>query len=289
MHPPFTRPLAAYAVAAFFFPLGSAGAQNLFCLPGIDTRRIDGDLDIARPCDLRGTEIRGDVTIFAGGSLTGRDLRIRGALVGSRAGNVELEKGRIEGDVVLDGMVGDRVRFDGVELRSALRLTTNQAQIELLDNKVRGTVQAVGNTGGVVLVRNEIDENLECEANSPVPLGTDNRVRGESDGQCEDLRAELPEAPSPTPTPTPTPSPAPTPEPTPAPSPAPAPDPSPTPTPTPTPTPAPTTPTDNSFVPEPHGGGGGAVGPWALALLPLVAWRRLRANRRSSGSPRAAA
>src|SRR5262245_928312 len=117
-----TRSLAAYGFAALFVPVGSAGAQNLFCLPGIDTRRIDGDLDIASRCELERTEVRGDVTIFSGGSLVARDVRIDGNLTSSRGDFVTFDGGRVDGNVELDGLVGDELLFESVELRSNVRL-----------------------------------------------------------------------------------------------------------------------------------------------------------------------
>ena len=70
-------------------------------------------LSIAAACKLAGTEVRGNVTLFAGGSLTAHNLRIGGNLQGSRANFVDMDGGRIDGSVRLQEFVGDRSKIEG--------------------------------------------------------------------------------------------------------------------------------------------------------------------------------
>src|SRR5688572_23306148 len=62
------------------------------CSSSLGEVQIRGTLNIASRCRLTGTEIRGDVILFEGGSLVARDARIRGRLEGSRADFVDIER-----------------------------------------------------------------------------------------------------------------------------------------------------------------------------------------------------
>jgi hypothetical protein len=236
---------------------GSNG-QDESC-PRVGEERVRGNLQIAAPCELTGTEVRGDVILYAGGSLIARQVRIRGSLDGSRADFVVMDRSRVDGDLRLAELVGDLSNIQRTEIRGSVLLQGNRSRLEILNNDVGRGMQVLGNTGGVLIAGNSFDGDLECAANTPMPLGVGNRVQGEQAGQCENLLAEAPQSvPTPTPTPTPTPSP----------------EPSPPQIPPPPATPPATGGPVNTFVPDPEGGGGGAMGWPAALLLPLLVWRR---------------
>ena len=260
-----------------------ASAQGPRCQGAV---QLGGNLAIAGRCELEDTEVRGNVTLFPGGSLTARDVRIRGDLEGSRADFVAMQDSRVDGKVNLQELVGDLTTIERTTIRGDLVLTSNRSRLEILNNELGRNLQARSNTGGVLISGNSIDDDLQCSGNVPAPVGVGNRVDGDSEGQCAELQAEAPE-----PEPTPPPEPEPTPEPTPPPPTTPT-TPQPT-TPPPT-TPAPTTPPPTSSPPpapppaaspadplaDEGGGGAGALSwPAALLLLPLLAWRRRTARR----------
>lgn len=247
------------------------------CLNAIGNVRIGGSLLIAGRCELDGTDVRGNVTLFAGGSLIARNARIHGNLSGSRANFVDIERSRIDGTVVLEELVGDVSSFEQNDLRRDVELRSNRSKLELLNNDIRRELRILNNTGGVLISGNAIDRDLRCTGNTPAPVGIGNRVDGAATGQCQNLQPETPPAPPP---PEPTPSPTPTPAPTPSPTPEPTPTPTPTPTPEPTPTPAPSPPPGTQFVDE--GGGAGAFGWPALLLLALLARPRGASRRRET-------
>jgi hypothetical protein len=264
-------PVSACALVALALHANAVRAQNVSCPLNIGNVRIQADVQIAAPCTLTGTEVRGNVILFAGGSLTARDVRIRGNLEGSWADFVDMDLSRVDGDIRLEELVGDVSNVERTEVHGSILLARNRSRLEILNNEVREGVQAFSNTGGVLIAGNTIERDLECANNTPGPVGVGNRVEGDTEGQCEDLQAEPPpQAPAPPPDPAPAPSPAPTPVPSPEPTPAPTPAPAPAPAPTPTPT------VPTGFVADPEGGGGGAMGWWAAALLPLLAWKRLK-------------
>ena len=249
--------------------------------------QLGGNLAIAGRCELEDTEVRGTVTLFPGGSLTARDVRIRGDLEGSRADFVAMQDSRVDGKVNLQELVGDLTTIEQTTIRGDLVLTSNRSRLEILNNELGRNLQARSNTGGVLISGNSIDDNLECWANVPAPVGVGNRVDGDSEGQCAELRAEAPE-PEPTPPPEPTTPPPTTPPPTTPPTTTPPPT-TPPPTtpppaaPPPTSSPPPATPPAASPadpLADEGGGGAGALSwPAALLLLPLLAWRRRTARR----------
>jgi hypothetical protein len=294
------RPLGICGVVCLCLHSFAAGAQTQRCIGAI---QIGNDLAIAGRCELSNTEIRGDVTLFAGGSLTARDVRIRGHLDGSRADFVDMADSRVDGHVRLQEFVGDLTRIATSEIHGDVRLNNNRSRLEVLNNDIRNDTQAIGNTGGLEISGNLFDDDLVCNGNTPAPTGVGNTVEGDSEGQCERLEAQAPD-PTPPPPPPPDPTPPP-PEPTPPPPDPTPPPPEPTPPPptpppaTPPPeTPPPATPPPPTSSPPPatpappvdpvdpladEGGGAGALSwPGLLFLLPLLVWRRFerRAARR---------
>ena len=275
------RWLGACAVVALALQAYEAGAQDdddgprggVFCFSAIGNTRVEGDLHVLGRCTLAGTEVRGDVTLYVGGSLTARDARIRGNLEGSRANFVDLQSSRIDGRVELEGLVGDLTTFEGSEIHGNVELTANRSELQILNNNFRRDVVASRNTGGLQISGNLFEEDLSCDLNSPPPTGVGNRVEGEAVGQCASLGAtDPPPAPAPTPPP-PTPTPPP-PAPTPTPAPSPAPSPAPPPVASPPPAAAPPA-TDLAL----EDGGAGAMGWLAWGLLPLLLLRGRRARR----------
>ena len=287
-----TRHLGTCAAATLALHAYCAQAQNVSCPPAIGNVRIDGNLAITARCELTGTDVRGNVTLFAGGSLIARDVRIRGNLEGHRADFVDLQRSRVDGNVRLEELVGDVTSIGRTDIRGDLLLIRNRSRLEILNNDLDGNLQAIGNTGGVLLAGNSIDDDLECTGNAPRPFGIGNRVDGDREGQCRSLLAEPPQSPPPPPppaTPPPaTPPPATPPPATPPPStPPPATPPPATPppaTPPPatspppsTPAPADPTPTDAADLDD---GGAGAMGWPAVLLVPLLVWRRFAVRAR---------
>ena len=153
--------LKGCALTLVLLQAGVAGAQSFLCLPGVNPRRIDGNLNIVTHCELEGTEVRGDVTLFAGGSLTARDVHVRGALTGSSADFVEMDGGRVEKDFRLEQMVGDLIRIEGVELNGNVELLGNRSRLEVLSNEINHDLQVDANVGGVLITGNTL-ENLRC-------------------------------------------------------------------------------------------------------------------------------
>lgn len=178
--------IGVLALVGLFTP-PSSFARNFDCPQRLGNVRIDGDLDIAMPCELIGTRVSGDVRIFAGGSLLADRASIGGNLRARRADYVVLIETTVDGNVDFDELVGDRSAIDLSEIDGNLRLRRNRSHVELLDNMVDGSVRVERNTGGVLILRNVIDGDLTCRRNRPPPVGSDNRLSGQASGQCARL------------------------------------------------------------------------------------------------------
>jgi hypothetical protein len=163
-------------------------AQDLSCTSALGDVQVRGNLNIAASCQLTGTDVRGNVTLFSGGSLIARDVRIRGNLESRRADFVAIEDSRIDGNVDLDELVGDSSSIKSAEIDGNVSLTSNRSALEILNNEIDGNVRASRNTGGLSLSGNSIDGNLDCSGNTPAPVGIGNRVDDDIRGQCRNLR-----------------------------------------------------------------------------------------------------
>jgi hypothetical protein len=51
-------------------------------------------------------------------------------------------------------------------------------------NRVGGSIQVVGNSGGASIARNRVGGSLECKENRPAPTGARNRVGESKLDQC---------------------------------------------------------------------------------------------------------
>ena len=234
--------LALYAQCAY--------AQNVNCLFQGDEadHQIQGDVEIAVPCTLTNVEIDGDVIVFAGGSLVANDVWIKGNLYTSRADFIDMERGRIDGNVRLEELVGDETTIEGTNIDGNILLARNRSRLEIVNNDIHGGMFAIGNTGGLLISGNSFEKSVDCTGNTPAPVGIANRVDVGAEGQCADLR---PEGSTPEPT---TPPPATSP---------------------PTSSTPPAMPATTTLVAAEDGGGAGALDwPAVLLLLPLLFLRR---------------
>jgi hypothetical protein len=272
--------VGACALAAFALHAGNARAQGSNCLLDIGAVVVNGNVQIATSCELTGTEVKGNVILFAGGSLIARNVHIKGSVQGSRADFVDMERSRVDGNLRLEELVGDVSTIILTDIRGDVLLVGNRSRLEILNNEITGDLLATGNLGGLLIAGNSIGEDLECARNTPAPLGIGNRVDGDREGQCKNMQAEVQPPPPPPPPPPPNFS---------------QPPPVPPPTPTPTPTPAPsgsTPPPTDTLEKNVVDGGSGAMGWLAVVLLSLPVWRRfarrlVRKTRRiGSGRPR---
>lgn len=185
-------------------------ADDVNCPPNLGNVTVDGNVLVAAPCRLDGTTVKGNVQLYAGGSLITRgNVRIEGSIQAENSDFIDVADTFVNGNIQLDNLVGDRSIIARTTVGGSIQLNSNRSRLEVLNNTVDSDVQAFANRGGVVIADNVIDGNLQCKENNPAPAGGNNRVQGNKEDQCANLVPETGTAPAPAPAPAPTPAPTP--------------------------------------------------------------------------------
>lgn len=176
-------------------------ADDVHCPPNLGGVTIDGNVLVTAPCRLDGTKVKGNVHLYAGGSLIARgSVRIDGSIQAENADFIDVADTHVNGNIQLDNLVGDRSVVERSTVGGSIQLKSNRSRLEVLGNTVNADVQAFSNTGGVIAADNVIDGNLQCKSNNPSPAGGNNRVQGNKEDQCANL---VPESGGPGPAPAP--------------------------------------------------------------------------------------
>ena len=171
-------------------------AQDVNCSGTINADEIDGNVDIAQPCEIYGTEIEGNIRLFAGGSLVANNIVVDGNIDAEDADYVDIRNSEIDGKLQLDEMVGDFSRIQDSSIGDDLEIKDSRSRFEVLRNFVEDDLKVNENSGAVLIVDNIVDGDLECRRNSPEPEGANNDVGGNQKNQCRQLQApQLPDDP----------------------------------------------------------------------------------------------
>jgi hypothetical protein len=181
--------LGGLLAASTLLPV-AALADDVNCPPNLGNEEVDGNVLIAASCRLDGTTVKGNVLLYAGGSLVAVDATIRGNIQAENADFIDVDNTEVIGSIQLDNMVGDVSNVRGSRIDGSIQLKSNRSRLEIQDNTVNADVQAFSNIGGVLIEDNVIDGNLQCKENSPAPVGGNNRVSGNKEDQCENLTPE---------------------------------------------------------------------------------------------------
>ena len=184
-------PTSRWLPVAVFLLSGLLGAgvraQDTDCTTNLGSVEVQGDLNIAARCQLRGTEVRGNVKLFAGGSLIARDARILGNVEGRRADFVDIDQSVIDGNVRLEEFVGDLSTIQRSDIHGKASLKDNRSRLEIVNNDFDGGLEASRNQGGLLISGNSFGGELRCSGNDPAPTGLGNRIDGDAKGQCRNL------------------------------------------------------------------------------------------------------
>ena len=166
--------------------------DDIFCQSGYEGETVDGNLVIAAPCRLNGTKVDGNVTIFAGGSLTAIGAIIEGDIEADTADFLDLRNSEVNGDVELEDMVGDVSYVRNTTIDGKLVAKKSRSRFEFHNNYIDDELKVEKNSGDIIITQNIIDGDLKCKNNTPAPVGGNNQVSGKQEGQCTDLEAEKP-------------------------------------------------------------------------------------------------
>ena len=167
-----------------------ASADDVQCPRDLGSVTVDGNVLVAGACRMEGTYVKGNIHIYAGGSLIARDIRIEGSVQTERANFVDIHTSQINGSIQLDDLAGGTSIISGSGIGAAIQMNNNMSRLEILGNEVNADIQAFSNTGGVIIEQNVVDGNLQCKSNRPAPAGGGNRVGGNKEDQCANLVPE---------------------------------------------------------------------------------------------------
>lgn len=182
-------PIRSAAFSILVAAAAPAAADDVHCPPHLGEVTIDGNVLVAAACELDGTTVKGNVHLYAGGSLTATNVRIDGNVQADTSDFVSIVGSQIGGDIQLDDLVGDLSVVSETDVGGSIQIVRNRSRTELTDNVVDADIQLFDNSGGVVIARNVVGGNLQCKSNEPVPTGGDNDVSGNKEDQCENLAA----------------------------------------------------------------------------------------------------
>jgi len=142
-------------------------------------------------CELIGTYAKGTVKVERGATLIARGVRVIGNVQAENAKNVIITDRRSSGVTYRSRIGGSvQVKQGGAATVKSSRITgdiqydANRRYLRANRNKVGGSIQIVGNSGGAEIFRNVVDGNLQCKENRPRPIGGGNVVGGNKEDQC---------------------------------------------------------------------------------------------------------
>jgi hypothetical protein len=165
----------------------TAGAEERACRGEIGQRTVDNlRVPDGASCVLRGTVVQGTVKVERNARLKAIGVRVIGNIQGENARRVAVIRGsRIGGSVQV--VQGGSAKVAGSRIKQDILYDSNAARLVARNNRVVGSIQAFQNKGGVAILRNRVNGNLQCKANSPRPVGGGNRVGGNKEDQCARL------------------------------------------------------------------------------------------------------
>jgi hypothetical protein len=138
-------------------------------------------------CVLERTRIRGSLTLGPGVSVVATGVDVDGDVRADGARVVELVAARVGGGVRF--AQGGTARVAESAIAGELQLFSNDGELVASGNAVGGDLQAFENVGGpsLAIAGNTIGGSLQCAGNDPAPVGGDNTVDGDREGQCAEL------------------------------------------------------------------------------------------------------
>jgi len=176
--------VAAMAVVAL---PNVALADEKICRGSIGARTLDNvKVPQGASCTLKGTTVKGTITVNRGARLEAIGVRVVGNVQGEGARNVIVRaRSRVGGSVQV--VQGKRAWVAYSKVGGDILFDDQSGRVGAKKNNVGGNIQAFQNTGGVRLRGNVIDGNLQCKENRPRPTGGNNRVGGTKEDQCRSL------------------------------------------------------------------------------------------------------
>jgi hypothetical protein len=144
-------------------------------------------------CVLTGTFVQGNVVVKSRANLEASAVEITGGLQGESPARVVVRDSQLGNSISLrkaedvnNQFAGGQIRITGTQVTGDVQLEENRVPITLDNNDIVGSIQANKNIGGLEITGNRIGNGLQCQDNSPPPVGGGN-VAKQKQGQCQFL------------------------------------------------------------------------------------------------------
>lgn len=189
----------------------SALAGDYPCPPNRGKTTIDGNIVVRNAaCTLNGTYVKGNVLVYAGGSLTATGAQIDGNIQAKDAVSVTVSKTYVDGDIQLENLRGSPSSITDSTVMGNIQLKTNRQAVtvernevagdiqfeslrtfagsdkgSITSNTVKGNIQLKSNYLPLSVVSNNVDGDVQAFSNRANPLViSDNTIDGNL--QCKD-------------------------------------------------------------------------------------------------------
>jgi hypothetical protein len=136
-------------------------------------------------CTLNGTRLNGTITVQRGARLFANGVRVNGNIQAENARNVVVRGSRVGGQIQIKQ--GGAATVSRTRVKHDIQLDANRRLLKLHRNRLGGSIQVVGNSGGASIVGNVANGNIDCKENRPAPTGGGNRAGESKTDQCERL------------------------------------------------------------------------------------------------------
>ena len=136
-------------------------------------------------CTLQGARIDGNIFIQRGATLTATGIDVEGNIQAEEALSVNVTgQSTVGGNVQIKQ--GGSASITDTTVDGDVQLESNEGAIAATRTVIGGNLQVNQNTGNVTLTDNQIQQNMQCQANSPAPTGSGNTA-GDKEDQCATL------------------------------------------------------------------------------------------------------
>jgi hypothetical protein len=140
---------------------------------------------VGATCRLTGTRVNSNVSIDTGATLVATGVYVDGDVEGQGARSVQiLTRSTIGGNIQLQE--GGSVSVIGTKVDGDVELQDLTGPLRAEGNTIGGSLQAASNSGGLSLVKNRINGDLQCQQNARLS-GKGNAVQGNHEDQCSGL------------------------------------------------------------------------------------------------------
>ncbi len=121
-------------------------------------------------CTLNRTVVDGNIKVKTGAMLHAVEVSVGGNIQAENAAAVTVNNyAQVGGSIQIKQ--GDSATVEQVKVNGDIQLESNRGALLVEANRVGGNIQVFQNIGLATIFDNIIDGNLQCNENSPAPIG----------------------------------------------------------------------------------------------------------------------